>query len=295
MKVWERIESLRKRMREEDIDVYYIPTNDFHGSEYVSGYFQTREYISGFTGSAGVVIVTLEDAGLWTDGRYFIQAEKQLQGSGITLYRMGLDGVPTVNAYLDSVLKDGQVLGCDGRMVTTTWLMAMKRRCKVKSNVDLVGDIWEERPDRPKQPIWELALKYAGVSREEKLSRVWDWMKQKSLDYFILTSLDDIAWLFNLRGNDIPCCPVFLSYAVFTQESGVLFCEESGIKETAIAGALQSAGIEIQSYEEIGTYDPNLEPSAVTVDEEAAKKWLAAGAQPTDVVAKILKDAGIEK
>lgn len=137
MKVWERIESLRKRMREEDIDVYYIPTNDFHGSEYVSGYFQTREYISGFTGSAGVVIVTLEDAGLWTDGRYFIQAEKQLQGSGITLYRMGLDGVPTVNTYLDNVLKDGQVLGCDGRMVTTTWLMAMKRRYKVKSNVDL--------------------------------------------------------------------------------------------------------------------------------------------------------------
>lgn len=295
MKVWERIESLRKRMREEDIDVYYIPTNDFHGSEYVSGYFQTREYISGFTGSAGVVIVTLEDAGLWTDGRYFIQAEKQLQDSGITLYRMGLDGVPTVNTYLDNVLKDGQVLGCDGRMVTTTWLMAMKRRYKVKSNVDLVGDIWEDRPDRPKQPIWELAIKYAGVSREEKLSRLWDWMKQKSLDYFILTSLDDIAWLFNLRGNDIPCCPVFLSYAVFTQESGVLFCEKN-CANGSIQTALMKAGIETRPYEEVEQYIRKMgQGKRVAMDMRVVNAHLAAQVPNENTLVDVVNPTGMWK
>ncbi|MCH5268460.1 MAG: aminopeptidase P family protein [Lachnospiraceae bacterium] len=250
MTIPERIQSLRQRMAEEGIAAYYIPTNDFHGSEYVGAYFKTREYISGFTGSAGTVIVTREEAGLWTDGRYYIQAEKQLEGSGIQLFRSGQEGVPDTKSYLQSALKEGEILGCDGRLVTMDWLAKMKEKFTLRCDLDLVGDIWEERPKRTAEPIWLLAPCYAGCSREEKLSRLWDWMKSKEYDSFILTSLDDIAWLLNIRGNDIPCNPVAFAYAIFQQDRGTLFCAKKAVSEEVME-ALLEANISVEEYDAV--------------------------------------------
>lgn len=253
MTVSERITKLRARMMEEGIAAYFIPTNDYHGSEYVGAYFKTRKYISGFTGSAGTVIVTPEEAGLWTDGRYYIQAESQLQGSGITLYRTGQGGVPDTETYLRSVLKDGQILGCDGRLVTAAWHAKMRKEFTLRCDLDLVGEIWKERPERSAEPIWLLDIKYAGCSREEKLSRLWDWMREENLDGYILTSLDDIAWLLNIRGNDIPCSPVVLSYAYFSQGEGILFCATDALTEEG-KKVLQQAHMTVCDYDAMESY-----------------------------------------
>lgn len=253
MTVSERIGELRKRMQEEGLAAYFIPTNDYHGSEYVGAYFKTREYISGFTGSAGTVIVTQEEAGLWTDGRYYIQAERELQGTGITLYRSGQEGVPSPTDYLKRVLKNGQVLGCDGRLVTADWVAKMQKKFTLRCDLDLVGEIWAERPERSAEPVWLLDIKYAGCPREEKLSRLWDWMKEKKLDGYLLTSLDDIAWLLNIRGNDIPCNPVVLSYAYFTRGSGILFCAGDAVSDE-VTGALQQAGMTVRAYDAVEEY-----------------------------------------
>lgn len=250
MTIPERIQRLREKMREEGVDAYYIPTNDFHGSEYVGDYFKTREYISGFTGSAGTVIITQKEAGLWTDGRYYIQAEKQLEGSGIRLFRSGQEGVPNTSEYLESILKDGQVLGCDGRLVTQDWVTKMQQKFTLRCDLDLVGDIWEDRSERSAEAVWLLDTQYAGCSREDKLSRLWEWMKSQEYDYYILTSLDDIAWLLNIRGGDIPCNPVVLSNAVFQQDKGVLFCAEKAVSDE-VKQALQNAKIFVEEYDAV--------------------------------------------
>ena len=266
MTIPERLEQVRQRMKEEGLDAYYIPTNDFHGSEYVGDYFKTREYISGFTGSAGTVIITAQEAGLWTDGRYFLQAADQLQGTGITLYRSGEEGVPTEKQYLEQFAAQKTnphdfVLGCDGRLVTKAWMQMMAGQFTVRPDLDLVGDIWRDRPARSAEPIWILDEAYAGCTREEKLAKLWKWMEQYHLDQYVLTGLENIAWMFNIRGNDIACTPVALAYAVFTQGGAVLFTD--GCADDRVRQVLQQAGVEIQPYEEIENYLQAITPGRV--------------------------------
>lgn len=250
MNINEKLQALRTCMKRENIDAYYIPTNDYHGSEYIGAFFKTREFISGFTGSAGTVIVTETEAGLWTDGRYFIQAEKELAGSEFVLYKSGQEDVPTPEEYLDRELEEGQVLGFDGGTVTAAWCNKMRGKHALREDVDLVGEIWQERPELCFRPIWELSLAYAGITRGEKLKRLREWMEKENYEYYLLTSLDDIAWLFNLRGNDIPCNPVFLAYLLVTPEEICLYTGPSTVDEE-LERQLKNDGVLVKKYEEV--------------------------------------------
>jgi Xaa-Pro aminopeptidase len=232
--VKERIEELRKLMREKGIQYYYITTADYHNSEYPGEYFKEREFMSGFTGSNGNLLVGLNSAGLWTDGRYFIQAEAELEGSGITLFRMAEEGVPTVTEYLKEELKQGQVLALDGRTVTAALgeqfeEILREKQGTVVYDVDLSDRVWKERPGRSHNPAFALDEAICGRTVAEKLRMVRDDMKEKQCSNLVLSKLDDIMWLFNIRGNDVECNPVALSYAVITENDSYLFLQPEAV------------------------------------------------------------------
>lgn len=212
-----RILSLRAEMKKRNISVYIVPTADFHESEYVNDYFKGRKYLTGFTGSAGVAVVTMDQAGLWTDGRYFIQAELQLQGSSIDLYKSGMEGVPAVREFVQEHLKPDTALGFDGRVMNAQAGATYQQICEEKGATllcteDLVDIIWSDRPEFPTNPAFILDEKYAGESASDKLLRVREKMKEAGADWHVLSSLCDIAWLLNVRGGDITSVPVVMSF-----------------------------------------------------------------------------------
>ena len=255
MNVPERLAALRSLMRQKGIDAYMVPTDDYHSSEYVGEFFKCRKYLTGFTGSAGTAVVTADFAGLWTDGRYFIQAADQLAGSGFTLMRMGQEGVPTIEEYLEEHLNEGQTLGFDGRTVTAAKgaqlaEMLGKKQVRIDSSLDLVGEIWEERPALSCEKVWELNTVYAGKSRMDKLREMRRAMAQCKATYLLLTSLEDIAWLLNIRGNDVECTPVVLSYLVLTQSKVRLFAQREAFDEDLLSG-LEKDGVELLPYDGI--------------------------------------------
>lgn len=253
-----RIDALRAEMRKRKIDMYIVPTSDFHESEYVGEHFKARKFITGFTGSAGTAVITLEEAGLWTDGRYFIQAEKELAGTPVTLYRMGEEGVPTVREYVEKNLGPAGCLGFDGRVVNAKdgagyEKTALDRQGSVYVEEDLVGLVWEGRPGLPKHPAYILAEKYAGEGVQSKLGRLRGKMKEKGAGIHILTSLYDIAWLFNIRGGDIPHVPVTLSFAAITMEESFWFVHEEVLSQ-ALKDYCRENKITICPYEGIYSY-----------------------------------------
>ncbi|WP_456082028.1 aminopeptidase P family protein [Mediterraneibacter sp.] len=255
MNIQKRINALRSAMAQKGIDIYIIPTADFHHSEYVGDYFKFREYITGFTGSAGTAVFTSEKAGLWTDGRYFIQAEQQLAGSGIELYRSGEPGVPSIEEFLKKDLQEGQVLGFDGRTISyeegiSYRQLAEQRHASVNFLQDLASEIWTDRPNLPSEPAFLLEDSYAGENIRSKLTRVRLKMKEYGCDTHILSSLDDIAWLFNIRGNDIAYCPLVLSYAIVYNDSVELFADTSKFSDTLLQLFAQQQII-LHPYEEI--------------------------------------------
>ena len=244
--------ALRQAMKNAGVDAYVIPTDDFHGSEYVGDYFKCREYVSGFTGSAGTLVVTADWAGLWTDGRYFLQAERQLDNTGIVLCKMGQPGVPTVQAWLEAHLNEGQTLGFDGRSMTAgtgrALEQAMARRgVALRHDLDFVGDIWADRPALSGAPAWELDVKYTGRTRKEKLEALRADMENAGADCFILTSLDDLAWLLNIRGDDVACCPVVLGYLLLDGDRCRLYADRAKF-DPALQGALAADGVELCPY-----------------------------------------------
>ena len=255
-----RLNALRKCMKQEGIDAYLVPTDDFHGSEYVGVYFKCREYLTGFTGSAGTALILADSAYLWTDGRYFLQAAEQLEGSGITLMKIGEEGVPEIDAFLAENLKDGQVIGFDGRCMTTKKANALFRKLydtgiswKTDAEggpLDLVGSIWNDRPPLSCAPVWELDEAYAGESRAQKLEKVREEMKKEECEYHILASLDDIAYLLNLRGGDILYNPVFLSYLEVTPEKVFLYAQKDAFGQDVLE-ALSRDGVCLRPYESI--------------------------------------------
>lgn len=244
--------ALRAAMERAGVDAYVIPTDDFHGSEYVGDYFKCRAYVSGFTGSAGTLVVAREWAGLWTDGRYFLQGAQQLEGSGIELCKMGEPGVPTVQGWLEEHLTGGQTLGFDGRTMTAGTGLALekamkKRGVQVKHALDLAGEIWPERPSLSQAPAWELDVKYAGRARKDKLEALWQDVRKAGAKAYILTSLDDLSWLLNIRGGDVECCPVVLGFLTMCETGTVLYTDENKFAP-ALRQALEADGVTFRPY-----------------------------------------------
>lgn len=219
----QQLVKLREKMQEYGISAYIIPTTDFHGSEYVNDYFKCREYVSGFTGSAGTLLVTAEDAWLWTDGRYFIQAAAQLEGSGIRLMKMGEPGVSTIEEQLEAVLKEDDILAFDGRVIDNAFGQAMEKKYNIRYDLDLAGEIWTDRPEITPSQIYPLPYETTGETYTSKLSRVRKFMASSGADYHLITSLEDIAWLFNLRGSDVTYTPVFFAFALISQDFAFLY------------------------------------------------------------------------
>ena len=255
-----KIGQLRDRMKELGIDAYLVPTADFHESEYVGEFFKCRHFLTGFNGTAGTAVITMDKAGLWTDGRYFVQAEEQLSGSEIKLYRMGEPEFPTLDEFLEEELPVDGCLGFDGRVVNSELgyglqNLLQEKNVTINCSKDLVGEIWTSRPAMSCEPIWSLDVKYAGKSTVEKLSDLRDAMKKNKAQIHLMTALDEIAWLFNLRGNDIVNNPVFLSYALITQDEAYLYVQKEAIKEDTkmgkeVCAALAEAKVQVKEYAE---------------------------------------------
>ncbi len=254
MDISKRLEQMRKLMLEKNIDIYLIPTSDFHMTEFISDYFKVREFLSGFTGSAGTLIITKKEACLWTDGRYFLQAEEQLADSEIKLMKAGMPKTPTVYEYIAKNLKRGNILGFDGRILqasTATALgkLASKKGAKIFATEDLAGELWQDRPQLPSGKAWLLTDEFAGKSRMDKLDRLRAYMKQKGYDEIFISALDEIGWLLNMRCNDIPCFPVTMCFLQIMANDAILFIDESKLSEE-MKGAFAEENIKIRPYED---------------------------------------------
>ena len=242
-------------MKEKDIFAYIIPSADYHQSEYVGEFFKGREFISGFTGSAGTVVITQEKAILWTDGRYFLQAEEELSTSCVELYKMGQENVPTTFEYIENEVPSGAKVGFDGRTISAAMgaileLNLAKKNITISYEDDLLNEIWEDRPSLSDAKAFLLDIKYSGEDFTSKIARVREWMRENNTTTHILTSLDDIAWLFNIRGGDIKYNPVVLSYAVITLDKAILFVDENKLNDE-IKTSFGEEVVEIKNYFEI--------------------------------------------
>ena len=236
MKVTERISKLRELMEEKKIDMYIVPSADNHQSEYVGEHFKARAFITGFTGSAGTAVITQTEAGLWTDGRYFLQAEQQLSGSGVELYRMGEPGVPTVNQFVADKLPEGGTLGFDGRLVAVDEGKAYAESAAVHGgsvnySYDLIDEVWEDRPALSTEKAFALGEELTGESTESKLARIREVMKAEGADVHVVTSLDDVCWILNVRGNDVAYSPLLLSYMIISMDQVDLYVDETKLND----------------------------------------------------------------
>ena len=274
----DRIEQLRERMQEQHIDVYVVCTSDFHTSEYVGEYFKERAFITGFTGSAGTAVITATEAGLWTDGRYFIQAAHQIEGTGVKLYPMGEQGVPTVTEYIREILPQEGCIGFDGRCVN---VMAAREYQKLVEEVggslstgeDLIAEIWVDRPPLAAEPLWILQEEYAGESTRSKLDRIGDKMRNAKVDAHLINSLYDIAWILNLRGNDIAHVPVFLSYLWISEKDTILYVQKKAVSQE-VTEYLQNQGIQLHEYQDIYQELQQLSYRRVLIDPQIVNKRL---------------------
>ncbi|MGL5718942.1 MAG: aminopeptidase P family protein [Paraclostridium sp.] len=266
-----RIEKLRELMKEKNIFAYMIPSSDYHQSEYVGDYFKLRPYMSGFTGSAGTLIVTEEEACLWTDGRYFIQAEEELKDSEIKLMKMYEEGVPTIEEYLVDKLPQDSKLGFDGKVISASQGKNLSKKLEEKKieivyQFDLVDDIYKDRPSLSKEDAFLLDIKYAGESFSDKLKKLREKMDDLKVNTHVISTLDDIAWLFNIRGRDVKFNPVVLSYAVITLDEVYLFIDENKINEE-ILSELNKENVIIKPYDNVYEFIKGLnENNKVLVD-----------------------------
>ncbi|MBY6931319.1 aminopeptidase P family protein [Clostridium botulinum] len=255
MRTFEKIEKLREIMKKENIDYYVVPSGDFHQSEYVAEHFKSRAYITGFTGSAGTALIGREKGILWTDGRYFIQAEQQLKDSGIELYKMRIPGWPTLHEWLMENMKSGETVSFDGRLFSANEYKEFKKikdkkDINIVMNKDLIEEIWNDKPELPKEKAFLHDIKYCGKSAKEKIEEVRVEMKKMGAQSYIISSLDDIAWLYNIRGNDVKDTPVVLAYAIVNEEKATLYIYKNKLSnEDQIK--LNNEGIKIDEYNNI--------------------------------------------
>ena len=255
MTVKERIAKLRELMKENGIDIYVVPTSDFHQSEYVGEHFKARKFITGFTGSAGTAVITLDEARLWTDGRYFTQAAKQLEGSGVELMRMAEPGVPTINEYLKSTVSEGNCLGFDGRVVAMGdgqgyESIIEENNATIKYEVDLIDEIWEDRPELSKKPAFKLGEEFAGESAASKIERIREYMKGCGATYHTVATIDDICWTLNMRGDDIDFFPLVLSYMVVKMDGVDLYIDETKLNDE-LKAEFAEIGVAVHPYNDV--------------------------------------------
>ena len=266
----ERLDSLRELMKERGISAYLVPTADFHGSEYVGDYFKCRCFMTGFTGSAGTLVVTLDDAALWVDGRYFVQAEKQLKGSTVRMMKMGEEGVPSLEEFILAAVPEGGAAGFDGRVVDSAFGRKLERllagkKASIKDQEDLVDLVWKDRPAMSAQPVWILKEEYAGRSAEDKLAWLRDTMKKEGAGVHLLTLLDDIVWLLNIRGDDVRCNPVVLSYFAITNDQAFLFINPETLNQE-VRDYLNDLKVEIRPYNEVYDYVKSLNNQKILLE-----------------------------
>lgn len=267
----QRLTMLRKIMGEKQIDLYLVPSSDFHESEYVPEYFKAREFITGFDGSAGTAVITMTEAGLWTDGRYFVQAKEQLPDV-VTLYKMGEEGVPSVEEYVENTLKEHGCLGFDGRVINSVWGEKLKgivekKHGRLKTDEDLIDSIWENRPMLSKEPVWILEEAYSGKSTAGKLLDLRKEMKEQNVSVHLLASLCDIAWLLNVRGGDIRYVPVVLSYLALTEDACIWFLQQEALNEK-VQEYLKENNISVRPYEAFYDYIKTLKEQTVLLDKK---------------------------
>lgn len=254
MNIQERVEKLREKMAARDLDAYIVLTSDPHSSEYVPEYYKGREFITGFTGSAGTAVITKNKAGLWTDSRYFLQAEEELKGTPFKLYRMYTnDGDPTWQEFLLAETSEFAKIGFDGFTMPTSIYrqlsQSMGNRLLV-TDVDFISEIWESRPSLPKRPAFYYSVEHSGASMEEKIKILRFMMREREVDYTFLGSLDDVCYLFNIRGFDVEDTPVVLSFALVSQDKVMVFIQPEKLSDE-IRRPLDKAGVEIYAYDDI--------------------------------------------
>lgn len=253
--IMDRLKELRSKMAENGIDYYMMPTSDYHNSEYSADFFKVREFFSNFSGSNGTLVVSANWAGLWTDGRYFIQAEREIDGTGVTLYRMLDKGVPTIKEYLSEQMQKGQCLGFDGLVNAADILVDFEETLKEKQitfryDLDLAADIWKDRPALPCTKVYLLSDELCGRSFREKLQEVRQQMKEAGAKTHFLSKLDDIMWLTNLRADDVECNPVALSYCLVTEDCFYLFLQKKALTPEVEAYAGKN-GILLEDYHSV--------------------------------------------
>lgn len=255
MSINERLSELRKLMEEKNIDLYIVNTSDPHQSEYVADRFKSRVWITGFTGSAGTAVITKEKALLWTDGRYFVQAEEELKGSEFQMMKMGIIGVPTYTEWIRDNIEEGQSVGFDGETFAQSSFESLEGKflgmnINFVTDFDLIGEIWTDRPEMPKTPAFIHELEYTGRTAREKIEEVRQAMIEEDLDYFLLGSLDDIAWLYNIRSRDVKNNPVVISYGLVSRDRAILFVDQEKINKD-VETYLTDNGVDLKPYEDI--------------------------------------------
>ena len=267
-----RLIQLRDIMSDKKIDVYVIKTADFHQSEYTGVYFDEREFMSGFTGSAGTLVITNTKSALFTDGRYFIQAEKQLQGTEIQLMKADVTGTPTILEYIDANISKNGCVAFDGRTIEAAWGLELEKMLNKKDatilyDKDYVDIIWTARPPLSKEPAFLLDVKYAGEPVKDKLKRLRSEMSHKNVDTHLIATLDDVCWLLNIRGNDVQYNPVVLAFAVITMQEVCLFIDEDKLS-TEVKNVLAVDNIIIKAYEDVYSYVEKIGNTSILIDLE---------------------------
>jgi Xaa-Pro aminopeptidase len=274
-----KLESLRELMKTRGIDAYIEPTSDPHQSEYVAEHYKGRAFLTGFTGSAGTAVVTMDEAILWTDGRYFIQAEAQLKGTDFVLYKLNTPGYPTYTEWLSQKLEEGSTIGLNGEIVSQGYVETLldsldKVNPLIYDGEDLVGMIWEDRPQLPKSKFMCLDIKYTGKSTMDKIDLVRGEIEKAGADGFLLGSLDDIAWLFNIRGKDVRHNPVVIAYAFISNEKAFLFVDKEKIADE-VCKKLLDQGIECKGYDEAAEFMSKVDKDSIIVlDKDRISRWL---------------------
>ena len=274
MQIRDRIAAFRERMKSDHFAVVIVPTADSHASEYIADHFKTRQWLSGFTGSAGTMVVGLEESALFVDGRYFIQAEHQLEGSGVTLMRMGTAGTPTLEEYVASLLHENDALGMDFGVVSERFAENMREKAAMKGALlrdtgDWFGSLWKDRPALPQDKAFILEEKYAGRSVQDKIAAIRQVMSERGAKLHVLNVLDDIAWILNVRGGDVLNTPVVMSYLVIGEKHVNWFVDENKVDDV-MRSALKEEGVNIRGYDEIIPALKGLEPD-VPVLADASK------------------------
>lgn len=265
-----RLETFREVMRKYHIDAWIAPTNDFHGSEYIGEHFKVRKYLTGFTGSVGTVVVMEKGVWLWVDGRYFVQAEKQLAGTEIHLFKSGQPEVPTLEEFLAEEVKEGETVGFDGRVISAAEGKKLRtvleeKKINISSSRDIVEESWIQRPPMEKTHAWFLKIEEAGEDRSDKLQRIRKKMEELGADAHFVTSLDDIAWIYNMRGQDIACSPVIQAYTMITLNQAILFVQDGALNKEQ-KEELEKEKIYVKDYKEIIQFTENLPACVLLLD-----------------------------